>query len=88
MKNYSQISGEISEFSEQPFWKNVDGVDLAYVGYGLLIVTLVVGSYILGLFHLLPRDPQDIDLGLMMAPPGTTGHLLALTSWAGTCSLD
>jgi peptide/nickel transport system permease protein len=75
MKNYSQISGEISEFSEQPFWKNVDGVDLAYVGYGLLIVTLVVGSYILGLFHLLPRDPQDIDLGLMMAPPGTTGHL-------------
>jgi peptide/nickel transport system permease protein len=25
---------------------------------------------------MLPRDPQDIDLELMMAPPGTVGHLL------------
>src|SRR4030043_97863 len=75
MKKYSQISGEISEFSDLPFWKKGDGVDLAYVGYGLVIVTLVVVSYILGSLHLLPRDPQDIDLGLMMAPPGTAGHL-------------
>ncbi len=51
-------------------------MDLAYVGYGLLIVTLVVLSYVLGSFHLLPRDPQDIDLELMMAPPLTSGHLL------------
>ncbi len=76
MKTYSQISGEIGEFSDLPFWKKADAVDLAYVGYGLLIVTLVVLSYILGSFHLLPRDPQDIDLELMMAPPLTSGHLL------------
>jgi len=76
MKHYSQIPGEIGEFSDLPFWKKADGVDLAYVGYGLLIVTLVVVSYILGSFNLLPRDPQDIDLQLMMAPPGTAGRLL------------
>jgi peptide/nickel transport system permease protein len=75
MKNYLQRPGEISESPGLPIWKKVDRVDLAYVGYGLVIVTLVVVSYILGAFHLLPRDPQDIDLGLMMTPPGTAGHL-------------
>ena len=76
MKHYSQIPGEISDLSDQPFWKKADAVDAAYVNYGLLIVTLVVVSYLLGSFNLLPRDPQEIDLGLMMAPPGTAGHLL------------
>ncbi len=76
MKHYFQMPGEISEFSKLPFWRKTDGVDLAYVGYGLLIVTLVVVSYILGSFHLLPRDPQDINLQLMLAPPGTVGYLL------------
>jgi peptide/nickel transport system permease protein len=76
MKSYSQISGEIGEFSDLPFWKKADTVDLAYVAYGLLIVTLVVMSYLLGSFNLLPHDPQDLDLELMMAGPGTAGHLL------------
>ena len=76
MKSYSQISGEIGEFSDLPFWKKADTVDLAYVTYGLLIVTLVVMSYLLGSFNLLPHDPQDLDLELMMAGPGTVGHLL------------
>jgi len=76
MKNYSQISGEVGELSGLPFWKKADAVDIAYVSYGLLIVTLVVVSYLLGAFNLLPRDPQDLDLDLMMAPPGTVGHLL------------
>jgi len=76
MKHYFQMPGEISEFSELPFWKKADSVDLVYVGYGLLIVTLVVVSYILGSFKLLPRDPQDINLQLMLAPPGTAGRLL------------
>ena len=76
MKHYSQMAGEISELSDQPFWKKADAVDLAYVGYGVLIVTLVVVSYLLGSFNLLPRDPQEIDLGLMLARPGTEGHLL------------
>ncbi len=76
MKNYSQMPGEIGELSERPFWKRADAVDLAYIGYGLLIVTVVVVSYIFGAFNLLPWDPQEIDLHLMMAPPGTAGHLL------------
>ncbi len=76
MKTYSQISGEIGEFTTLPFWKRTDAADLTYVSYGLLIVSLVIISYLLGAFNLLPRDPQDIDLELMMAPPGTAGHLL------------
>jgi peptide/nickel transport system permease protein len=75
MKHYSQIPGEISEFSDLPFRKKVDGIDLAYIGFGLLVVTLVVVSYILGSFRLLPYDPDEIDLGLMLASPGTKGHL-------------
>jgi peptide/nickel transport system permease protein len=76
MKRYSQRSGEISEVSDLPLWKKADSADLVYVGYGLLIVTLVVVSYLLGSLHLLPRDPQEIDLQLMMAPPGTAGRPL------------
>lgn len=76
MKTYTQKSREIGEFSDLPFWKKVDVVDRAYVGYGLVVVALVVVSYLLGSFNLLPRDPQVIDLELMMAPPGTAGHLL------------
>ncbi len=76
MKTYSQISGEIGELSNLPFWKKAEAVDLAYVGYGLLIVTLVVVSYVLGAFNLLPHDPQAINLELMMAAPGTKGYPL------------
>lgn len=76
MKKYSQKPGEISEFSDLPFWKKADGVDLAYVGYGLLIVTLVVASYLLGMFKLLPHDPEEINLELLMTPAGTPGYLL------------
>ncbi|HEX9021045.1 MAG TPA: ABC transporter permease [Nitrospirota bacterium] len=76
MKSYSQIPGKIGEFSDLPFWKKADAVDLACVGYGLLIVALVVVSYLLGSLHLLPHNPDDIDLELMMAGPGTPGHIL------------
>jgi peptide/nickel transport system permease protein len=76
MNSYTQQPGEISEFSDLPFWKKADAVDLGYVGYGLLVVALVVLSYLLGAFRLLPFDPQDIDLELMMAGPFTGRHLL------------
>lgn len=76
MKTYAQISGEIGEFSDLSLWKKADRIDLVYVGYGLLIVTLVVLSYFLGAFNLLPHNPQDIDLEQMMAGPGTSGHVL------------
>ncbi|MFA5073415.1 MAG: ABC transporter permease [Nitrospirota bacterium] len=76
MKTYSQHSLEVTDLPEIPLWKKADKVDLLYVAYGLFIVLLVVGSYIAGSLKLLPYDPQDIDLNLMMAPPGTTGHVL------------
>lgn len=76
MKRYSQVNVEVSELSEGPFWKKADPMDLLYVGYGLFIVVLVLGSYVLGALHLLPHDPQEINLELLMAAPNTAGHLL------------
>ena len=51
-------------------------MDLFYVGYGLLVVLLVIISYILGATNQLPFDPQEINLDLLMASPNTDGHLL------------
>jgi len=51
-------------------------MNLLYVSYGIAIVITVIVSYILGAFELLPFDPQEINLGLMMTPPGTSGHIL------------
>ncbi|MGD2270804.1 MAG: ABC transporter permease [Desulfobacterales bacterium] len=76
MKKYSQYTIEVGDLSEVWFWKKADTVDLLYVGYGLFIVLLVLGSYILGAFNLLPYNPQEINLELLMAPPNTGGHLL------------
>lgn len=76
MKRYSQTSVEIGEFSDLPFWKKADPMDLVYVCYGLLILTFVLVSYILGASNLLPRDPQEINLDCLMASPGTAGYLL------------
>lgn len=76
MKRYSQVNVEVSELSEVPFWKKADPMDLLYVVYGLFIVALVLGSYVLGALHLLPHDPQEINLKLLMAAPNTAGHLL------------
>jgi len=76
LKRYSQVNVEVSELSEVPFWKKADPMDLLYVVYGLFIVALVLGSYVLGALHLLPHDPQEINLKLLMAAPNTAGHLL------------
>ena len=51
-------------------------MDRVYIGYGLLVVLLVIISYVLGTTGTLPYDPQEIDLELIMAPPNTEGHLL------------
>jgi len=36
----------------------------------------VAASYAAGVFRLLPHDPEAVNLDLMLAPPGTAGHLL------------
>ncbi|MGH7323830.1 MAG: ABC transporter permease [Candidatus Rokuibacteriota bacterium] len=76
MRHYAQTAGEIRESSDLPSWKTADTLDLAYVGYGLLIVTLVLVSYVLGAFKWLPHDPEHIRFDLLNAPPGSAGHLL------------
>ncbi len=76
MRKYRQESIKVVDFSDLPFWKKTDTKDLIYVGYGLIILGLVVISYILGALEFLPHDPQEINLDLLLAPPGTAGHLL------------
>ncbi len=76
MKKYVQTTAAVSNFSSLPLYQRFSIPDLLYVGYGLLIVGLVLVSYVLGAFNLLPHDPQQINMELLMAPPGTAGHLL------------
>jgi len=76
MTRYSQIAGEGRDASDLPVWRSADTLDLAYVGYGLLIVALVLVSYVLGVFNWLPHDPEQIRFDLLNAPPGSAGHLL------------
>jgi peptide/nickel transport system permease protein len=76
VKRYSQASSEIGELSGLPLWKKADVKDLVYVGYGLFIAFSVIISYILGAFNLLPHNPQEMDFSLLLASPGTSGHLL------------
>ena len=78
MKNYTQTNVEIGDFSALPFWQKYATVDLIYVAYGLMIVALVLVSYIVGMFDMLPHDPQQINLGKLMAPPASDGY------WLGT----
>jgi len=51
-------------------------MNLLYISYGIVIVITVIVSYILGAFDLLPFDPQEINLTLMITPPGSSGHIL------------
>lgn len=76
MKKYSQGSAEIGELSSLPFWKKADLIDLAFISYGLFILMFVLISYVLGAFQLLPHNPQEMNLSLLLAPPGSGGHLL------------
>jgi peptide/nickel transport system permease protein len=75
LKKYIQTRGEVGDFSKLPFRQKYALVDMLYVAYGLFIVTLVLVSYILGAFDLLPYDPQQINMELMMAPPASEGHV-------------
>jgi peptide/nickel transport system permease protein len=82
VKNYSQTSVEIKDYSSLPLLQKYALVDLVYVAYGLLIVALVLVSYTAGTFNLLPHDPQQINLDMMMAPP-LSEHFLLGTDFMG-----
>jgi peptide/nickel transport system permease protein len=76
LKQYRHISRQGDEVGRLGLLRAAAPRDLLYVFYGLSIALIVVVSYILGSLRLLPCDPQEMDLTLMMAPPGAHGHLL------------
>ena len=76
MRRYVQTAGPIGEFSALPLLQRAETRDLVYVGYGLLILALVLASYLMGAFGWLPHDPRAMDVALINAPPLTSGHLL------------
>jgi len=73
---YIQARDEVSEYSEVSAWKSARRSDRVRVIYGLSIAVLVLLSYFLGTFRLLPNDPEGMDLANMMAGPFTEGYLL------------
>jgi len=76
VRRYVQAPGPIGEFSTLPLLQRADTRDLVCVGYGLLIVALVLVSYLLGALGWLPDDPRAINVGLINAAPFTPGHAL------------
>ncbi len=76
MKVFRQYTLRVSDYSQVPYWRKAHPLDLVFVGYGLMIVLLVVCSYFLGASGYLPFDAQAIDMDLLNAPPHTQGHLL------------
>jgi peptide/nickel transport system permease protein len=76
MRRYLQIPGPIGEFSALPLLQRAETRDLLCVGYGLLIVALVLASYLMGAFGWLPHDPRAMNVGMINTAPFTSGHLL------------
>ena len=62
--------------SRLPLLQRTHALDLVYIGYGLLVLALVVASYLIGAFGWLPHDPLAINVALINAPPFTPGHPL------------
>ena len=76
MRRYVQAAGPVRELARLPLAQRAETLDLVYVGYGLLVVALVLVSYLLGALGWLPHDPRAMDVALINAAPFTSGHLL------------
>jgi len=76
VRRYVQTAGPVGEFSALPLLQRTETRDLVYVGYGVLIVALVLASYLLGVFGWLPYDPRAMNVELINAAPFTPGHPL------------
>ena len=75
MRRYREAAGEVAERPERSRWRAAALGDRAAVGYGLLVVGLVVVSYICGAAGWLPDDPARMDMARLNAAPGA-GHAL------------
>jgi peptide/nickel transport system permease protein len=76
VRRFVQAPGPVGEFSKLPLLQRAERLDLVYVGYGLLILALVLASYLLGALGWLPHDPRAMNVELINAAPFTSGHLL------------
>lgn len=75
-RRFVQAPGAAGEGPAASLLRRAAGADLFFVGYGLLVVGLVAASYLAGALRILSLDPDAMDLDLLLAPPGTAGHLL------------
>ena len=75
MRRYREAAGEVAERPERSRWRAAALGDRAAVGYGLLVVGLVVVSYLCGAAGWLPDDPARMDMARLNAAPGA-GHAL------------
>ena len=75
MRRYREAAGEVAERPERSRWRAAALGDRAAVGYGLMVVGLVVVSYICGAAGWLPDDPARMDMARLNAAPGA-GHAL------------
>jgi peptide/nickel transport system permease protein len=73
---YVQAPRRVGELSELRLLQRADTLDLVYVGYGLVVVALVLASYLIGAFGWLPHDPRAMNVALINAAPFTPGHFL------------
>ncbi len=73
---YRQLSLQVNESTQLAWWRTADFKDLLFIAYGLLVLLAVFASYLLGVMHWLPQDPDEIDMGAIMAGPLSSGHLL------------
>ncbi len=76
MTVYHQSTIKTRDVANPTIWQRADLKDVACVGYGLLMVAMVVASYILGAAGCLPHDPQLIRIDMLNSPPGANGFLL------------
>jgi len=74
--NYHQEVDTVSEHTTLSGWKSARWSDRLSVAYGLLVVLVVLVSYVMGAFKLLPHDPEAMDLEAMMVGPFSNGYLL------------
>lgn len=67
---------ELDVAQNRSIWQRADRGDLLNIAYGLIVLSTVLISYVMGTFDLLPYDPEEMDLDLMMMGPFTEGHIL------------
>ncbi len=74
---YRQDVDTVSEYSSFSAWKSARPSDRMSVIYGLVVVSVVLVSYVLGALQWLPHDPDEAKYEeAMLLPPFSEGYIL------------